>query len=56
MDRLELRRVTCYPSVNAGDVVILVGNFGIPAGLRAAEASLSSQQVFYFLRVFCKFE
>ncbi|KAF8051804.1 hypothetical protein N665_1664s0004 [Sinapis alba] len=45
MDRLELRRVTCYPSVNAGDVVILVGNFGIPAGLRAAEASLSSQQV-----------
>ncbi|CAA7058298.1 unnamed protein product [Microthlaspi erraticum] len=45
MDRLELRRVTCYPSVNAGDVVILVVNFGIPAGLRAAEASLSSQQV-----------
>lgn len=45
MDRLELRRVTCYPSVSAGDVVILVGNFGIPAGLRAAEASLSSQQV-----------
>ncbi|CAH8257414.1 unnamed protein product [Arabidopsis lyrata] len=45
MDRLELRRVTCYPSVNTGDVVILVGNFGIPAGLRAAEASLSSQQV-----------
>lgn len=45
MDRLELRRVTCYPSVNGGDVVILVGNFGIPAGLRAAEASLSSQQV-----------
>ncbi|KAJ4884189.1 hypothetical protein Rs2_34282 [Raphanus sativus] len=45
MDRLELRRVTCYPSVGAGDVVILVGNFGIPAGLRAAEASLSSQQV-----------
>ncbi|CAH8386534.1 unnamed protein product [Eruca vesicaria subsp. sativa] len=45
MDRLELRRVTCYPNVNGGDVVILVGNFGIPAGLRAAEASLSSQQV-----------
>lgn len=45
MDRLELRRVTCYPSVNGGGVVILVGNFGIPAGLRAAEASLSSQQV-----------
>ncbi|KAJ0256191.1 Chloroplast sensor kinase [Hirschfeldia incana] len=45
MDRLELRRVTCYPSVNAADVVILVGNFGIPAGLRAAEASLSTQQV-----------
>ncbi|XP_010556211.1 PREDICTED: chloroplast sensor kinase, chloroplastic isoform X2 [Tarenaya hassleriana] len=45
MDRLELRRVTCYPGMNAGDVVVLVGNFGIPAGLRAAEAALSSQQV-----------
>lgn len=61
MDRLELRRVTCYPSVGAGDVVILVGNFGIPAGLRAAEASLSSQQVCVtelvtvFLVFLCKF-
>lgn len=45
MDRLELRRVTAYPGVNAADVVILVGSFGIPAGLRAAESVLSNQQV-----------
>ncbi|KAF4366205.1 hypothetical protein F8388_014923 [Cannabis sativa] len=45
MDRLELRRVTAYPGVNAADVVILVGSFGIPAGLRAAEALLSNQEV-----------
>lgn len=49
MDRLELRRVTAYPgvNVNATDVVIVVGNFNIPTGLRAAEAALSSQQVRY---------
>ncbi|GLT86531.1 hypothetical protein SLE2022_046660 [Rubroshorea leprosula] len=45
MDRLELRRVMSYPAVNAADIVILVGNFCIPAGLRTAEAALSSQQV-----------
>ncbi|XP_059633665.1 chloroplast sensor kinase, chloroplastic [Cornus florida] len=44
MDRLELRRVTFYPGVNATDIVILVGNFSIPTGLRAAEAFLSNQQ------------
>lgn len=45
MDRLELRRVTAYPGMNASDVVILVGSFSIPTGLRAAEAVLSNQQV-----------
>uniref|UniRef100_A0A2P2IS18 Uncharacterized protein MANES_13G022900 n=1 Tax=Rhizophora mucronata TaxID=61149 RepID=A0A2P2IS18_RHIMU len=45
MDQLELRRVTSYPGVNAAEVVILVGSFNIPTGLRAAEAALSSQQV-----------
>ncbi|XP_050206737.1 chloroplast sensor kinase, chloroplastic isoform X2 [Mercurialis annua] len=45
MDRLELRRVTSFPGMNASDVVMLVGNFNVPAGLRAAEAALSSQQV-----------
>ncbi|KDP26689.1 hypothetical protein JCGZ_17847 [Jatropha curcas] len=45
MDRLELRRITSYPGVNSSDVIILVGNFNIPTGLRAAEAALSNQQV-----------
>jgi hypothetical protein len=54
MDRLELRRVTSYPGVNASssDIVILVANFNIPTGLRAAEAAFSSKQVgclFFFL-------
>ncbi|XP_061365716.1 chloroplast sensor kinase, chloroplastic [Gastrolobium bilobum] len=48
MDRLELRRVAVYPgdaeSVTEG-IVILVGDFNIPAGLRAAEAALSNLQV-----------
>ncbi|KAF8390508.1 hypothetical protein HHK36_025035 [Tetracentron sinense] len=44
MDRLELRRVTLYPGVNASDIVILIGNFSIPTGLRVAEASLLNQQ------------
>ncbi|GAA0174790.1 hypothetical protein LIER_28110 [Lithospermum erythrorhizon] len=44
MDRLELRRITLYPGVNAADIVILVGNFSVTAGLRAAEAAISSQQ------------
>ncbi|KAJ0094255.1 hypothetical protein Patl1_16033 [Pistacia atlantica] len=45
MDRIELRRVVSYPGVNANDIVILVGNFSVPTGLRAAEAALSSKQV-----------
>uniref|UniRef100_A0A803L0U9 Histidine kinase/HSP90-like ATPase domain-containing protein n=1 Tax=Chenopodium quinoa TaxID=63459 RepID=A0A803L0U9_CHEQI len=44
MDRLELRRVTFYPTVDGSDIVILVGNFGVPAGLRGAEAALSNMQ------------
>ncbi|CAK9136019.1 unnamed protein product [Ilex paraguariensis] len=44
MDRLELRRITYYPGVNAADIVILIGNFSVPTGLRAAEAALSNQQ------------
>ncbi|XP_077250538.1 chloroplast sensor kinase [Tasmannia lanceolata] len=48
MDRLELRRVTYYPGANVAetaDIVILIGNFVMPTGLRAAEASLSNHQV-----------
>ncbi|XP_021853870.1 chloroplast sensor kinase, chloroplastic isoform X2 [Spinacia oleracea] len=44
MDRLELRRVTFYPSVDGADIVILVGDFSVPAGLRGAEAALSNLQ------------
>ncbi|MFS8020524.1 putative histidine kinase/HSP90-like ATPase superfamily [Helianthus anomalus] len=44
MDRLELRRVTVYPGRNAAEILILVGDFSIPTGLRAAEASLLKQQ------------
>ncbi|KAL9241109.1 hypothetical protein vseg_015257 [Gypsophila vaccaria] len=44
MDRLELRRVTLYPSGNGSEIVILVGNFNMPAGLRSAEASLAKKQ------------
>ncbi|KAK1258536.1 hypothetical protein QJS04_geneDACA014837 [Acorus gramineus] len=48
MDQLELRRVTVYPGAEVAEstnFVILIGNFTIPAGLRAAEATLSNQQV-----------
>ena len=45
MDRLELRRVTLHPRADAEDIVILVGHFTIPTGLRAAEATLSNLQV-----------
>ncbi|KAM3706233.1 hypothetical protein ACJW31_03G138200 [Castanea mollissima] len=48
MDRLELRRITLYPGVDDDDVtdiVILVGNFSVPTGLRVAESALSNQQV-----------
>ncbi|XP_074305293.1 chloroplast sensor kinase, chloroplastic-like [Silene latifolia] len=44
MDRLELRRVTLYPSGDGSDIIILVGNFNMPAGLRGAEAALSKKQ------------
>ncbi|XP_041012103.1 chloroplast sensor kinase, chloroplastic isoform X2 [Juglans microcarpa x Juglans regia] len=50
MDRLELRRATVYPGgVDVSDTVILVGTFGVPTGLRAAEAALSNQQVEVFV-------
>ncbi|KAK4597898.1 hypothetical protein RGQ29_015424 [Quercus rubra] len=48
MDRLELRRVTLYPGIDDDDVtdiVILIGNFSVPTGLRVAESALSNQQV-----------
>lgn len=45
MDRLELRQVAVYPGVNAADIVILIGNFRIPTGLRAAEAAISNWEV-----------
>ncbi|CAI9093034.1 OLC1v1028435C1 [Oldenlandia corymbosa var. corymbosa] len=49
MDQLELRRTTVYPSVdNAADIVILVGNFRITAGLRTVEAALSSGHAEFF--------
>lgn len=51
MGRLELRRVSAYPAVNATDIVVLVGTFRIPTGLRSAEAALSSQQVSFLLIV-----
>ncbi|KAL6190438.1 hypothetical protein ACLB2K_036835 [Fragaria x ananassa] len=44
MDRLELRRVTCYPGVNASDIVILVGSFSA-TGFRAAEAVIANHKV-----------
>ena len=48
MDQLELHQVTSYSLVggaNIADCVVLTGNFVVPAGLRAAEAHLSNQQV-----------
>ncbi|KAE9610322.1 hypothetical protein Lal_00006832 [Lupinus albus] len=48
MDRLELRRVALYPGdgkSESEDIVILVGHFNVPAGLRAAETALSTLQV-----------
>lgn len=47
MDRLELRQVSSYPETasNVPDLVILIGNFNVPTGLRAAEAALSNQEV-----------
>lgn len=51
MDQLELRRIIFYPGANAADIVVLVGTFNIPAGLRVAEAAISSQQarILFFL-------
>ncbi|KAL6623096.1 hypothetical protein ACP70R_032975 [Stipagrostis hirtigluma subsp. patula] len=47
MDEMELRRVALYPGINVPerDTVVLVGNFSIAAGLRAAEAFLVKQQM-----------
>ncbi|XP_078434056.1 chloroplast sensor kinase isoform X2 [Wolffia australiana] len=48
MDQLELHRVSSYSLVGNADIadyVVLIGNFVVPAGLRAAEAHLSNQQV-----------
>ncbi|XP_073014079.1 chloroplast sensor kinase, chloroplastic [Typha latifolia] len=48
MDQLELRRVAFSPGIDipeSAECVILVGNFAIPAGLRAAESAMSKQQV-----------
>ncbi|XP_043726082.1 chloroplast sensor kinase, chloroplastic [Telopea speciosissima] len=48
MDQLELRRVILYPRISIpdrADVIVLIGNFGIPTGSRAAEATLSNRQV-----------
>ncbi|GJM87554.1 hypothetical protein PR202_ga03521 [Eleusine coracana subsp. coracana] len=46
MDQLELRRVALYSGISVPERdVVLVGNFSISAGLRAAEASLVKQQV-----------
>ncbi|KAL5994499.1 hypothetical protein ACLOJK_024552 [Asimina triloba] len=48
MDQLELRRVSCHPGMGLAeteDIVILIGNFCIPTGLRAAEAALSNNEV-----------
>nr|XP_029118479.1 chloroplast sensor kinase, chloroplastic isoform X2 [Elaeis guineensis] len=48
MDQLELRRVAFCPGIGvseSADCVVLVSKFAIPAGLHAAEAVLSRQQV-----------
>lgn len=48
MDQLELRCVANYPTIDMSEganCVILVGNFTVPASLRAAEAALLKQQV-----------
>lgn len=53
MDRLELRRVALYPGDTDSEaeeaIVILIGHFSVPAGLRAAEAALSDLQVCWFI-------
>ncbi|GER25352.1 chloroplast sensor kinase [Striga asiatica] len=48
MDRLELRCITSHPGGQAADIVVLIGNFSMPAGLRVAEASISRQQAEFF--------
>lgn len=48
MDQLELRRVALYPGINnlsEKDTPVLVCNFSISSGLRAAEAFLVKQQM-----------
>lgn len=47
MDQLELRRVIFYSGINlseSADYLILVGNFAMAGGLRAAEAAVLKQQ------------
>lgn len=44
MDRLELQLITVHPRVNATDLVLLIGNFSMPAGLRIAESALSRKE------------
>lgn len=53
MDRLELQRIILHPCVNETDLVILIGNFSIPAGLRIAEAALSRQEVHQLILQMC---
>lgn len=48
MDRLELRLITSHPGVHAADIVVLIGSFSVPAGLRVAEAAISSRKVEFF--------
>lgn len=48
MDQLELRQVANFPGIDVPEIsecIVLVANFAIPAGLRAAEAALLKQQV-----------
>lgn len=55
MDQLELRRVHCFPGQNdAADIIILIANFSVPTGLRAAEASLSNRKVYSMFYIIFK--
>ncbi|CAL1359987.1 unnamed protein product [Linum trigynum] len=46
MDQLELRRVASLPRTDSDDeIVVLIGNFRVATGLRAAEAALTRRQI-----------
>ncbi|CAI0390306.1 unnamed protein product [Linum tenue] len=46
MDQLELRRVASVPRTDSDDeIVVLIGNFRVATGLRAAEAALTRRQI-----------